>query len=116
MLDIGYIRENAKLVEQACKNKQLDPEVVEQVLKLDEQRRELIAQVQDLRQQSNANAEAVKLSVAEGGKPSKEALAKGKTVKTKLKDLEPKLKTIEEKLSVALLSVPNVPAEDVPVG
>lgn len=116
MLDITYIRDNTKLVEKACKDKQLDPVVVDQVLKLDEERRELIAQVQELRRQGNANADEVKKSVSEGGKPSKDALAKGKAVKTKLKELEPQLKLVEGKLNAGLLAIPNVPADDVPVG
>jgi len=116
MLDIGYIRENAAVVEQACKNKQLDPAVVKTVLKLDEDRRALIAKVQELRQQSNTNADEVKQAVRSGKKPSQEALTKGKKIKTQLKELEPQLKEVEEKLNMALLLVPNVPAEDVPVG
>lgn len=116
MLDIGYIRENTTTVKEAAKNKQLDTEVVDRVLAADETRRELIAKVQELRQQSNANAEAVKKAVAEGGKPSAEALEKGKKVKAQLKELEPQLKAAEDAFALAMLSVPNVPAEDVPVG
>lgn len=116
MLDINYIRENAEVAKTAATNKQLDPTVIDQVLAADEARRKLITQVQELRQQSNANAEEVKLQVSEGGKPSAEAITKGKEIKTQLKDLEPQLKEVEEKFNQLMLTVPNLPAEDVPVG
>jgi seryl-tRNA synthetase len=116
MLDINYIRENADAVKKAAENKQLDPAIIDQVIKADEQRRELITKVQDLRQQANANADEVKTAVSQGGKPSPAALTKGKEIKTQLKELEPKLKEIEVQFNQLMLAVPNVPAEDVPVG
>lgn len=116
MLDIAFIRENAEAVKMAAQNKQLDPAVVDQVIAADEVRRKLIVQVQELRQQANENAEVVKKAVADGGKPSAEALETGKNIKTHLKELEPQLKEAEENFEMALLAVPNIPAEDVPVG
>lgn len=116
MLDIAYIRDNAAAVKKACKDKQLDGAIVDQVLKADQQRRVVVSQVQELHQQANQNAEEVKKQVAEGGKPSVAAIAKGKKIKEQLKELEPKLKEAEEKFTQLMLSVPNVPAADVPVG
>ncbi|MFH2118714.1 MAG: serine--tRNA ligase [Candidatus Paceibacterota bacterium] len=116
MLDINYIRENAEIVRKACQNKQLDSSLVDQVLAVDESRRELMVEVQALRQQTNENAEAVKQQVANGQKPSEEAIARGKEIKEKLKAIEPQLKEVEEKFTELMLAVPNVPAGDVPVG
>lgn len=116
MLDINFIRENAEAVKTAAQNKQLDPSVVDHVLAADEARRILIAKVQELRKQSNANADLVKKAVSEGGKPDATALENGKQIKAQLKELEPQLKEAEESFEAALLAVPNVPAEDVPVG
>ena len=72
MLDINYIRDHADQLKQACQDKQLDAQVVDQLLKVDEQRRELITQVQELRSQANNNADEVKKQVSEGGKPAAE--------------------------------------------
>ncbi|OGJ38899.1 MAG: serine--tRNA ligase [Candidatus Pacebacteria bacterium RIFOXYB1_FULL_39_46] len=116
MLDINYIRKNAEVVRKACQNKQLDSSVVDQVLAVDEHRRELMVEVQTLRQQANENAKTVKQQVADGQRPTEEAIAKGKEIKEQLKAIEPQLKEIEEKFDELMLAVPNVPAEDVPVG
>lgn len=116
MLDITYIRENAQTIKTACENKQLDSQVVDTVLELDEQRRELQQQVDAIRQQSNQNAEAIKKQVVDGGKPDADLIAKGKEIKAELKEVEPKLTELEKQFKEALYHVPNVPAEDVPVG
>ena len=50
MLDINYIRENPDQVKKACEDKQLDSSVVDSLLAIDEKRRSLIAQVQELRE------------------------------------------------------------------
>ncbi|HEX9817820.1 MAG TPA: serine--tRNA ligase [Patescibacteria group bacterium] len=116
MLDIGFIREHAQAVKKACEDKQLDYTVVDQVLAVDERRRALMMEVQSYRQKGNENAEIVKQQVADGKKPTSELIAKGKEIKDQLKALEPQRKEIDEKFNELMLSVPNVPASDVPVG
>lgn len=116
MLDIQFIRENKDLLKQACANKNLDGKIVDQVLAIDSQRRELIIEVEKLRAESNANAKKIKEAVFNGGKPDVLLVEAGKTVKTKLKDLEPKLKEIDETYEQLMLQVPNVPAADTPIG
>ncbi len=116
MLDINYIRDHADQLKQACQDKQLDAQVVDQLLKVDEQRRELITQVQELRSQANNNADEVKKQVSEGGKPAAELVAKGKKIKDQLKQLEPQLRELEENFTQLMLAIPNPPADDVPVG
>lgn len=116
MLDIAFIRANPDLVKQACKNKQLDATVVDSLLTADETRRKILIEVEKLRSQTNANTEAVKVSIQAGGRPSPDQIATGKAIKDQLKDLEPKLAEVEAIFKDALLYIPNVPAEDVPVG
>lgn len=116
MLDIAFIRANADAVRTGCKNKQLDPSVVDALLAVDEQRRGLLVQVEQLRAEVNTNTEAVKQAVTAGGKPSADQITVGKELKLKLKDLEPKLAEIEVAFKEAMLQIPNVPADDVPVG
>jgi seryl-tRNA synthetase len=116
MLDIAFIRENPQEIKKACQVKQLDESIVDSLLAIDERRRQLMSQVQDLRTQSNKNAEEVKQQVNDSGKPSPELIEKGKQIKAQLKDVEPELKLVEDEFNELLLSVPNVPAADVPVG
>ncbi|PIR59190.1 MAG: serine--tRNA ligase [Candidatus Pacebacteria bacterium CG10_big_fil_rev_8_21_14_0_10_56_10] len=116
MLDIQYLRDHPDVVRQAAEQKQLDPAVVDRVLDTDEQRRLLIGRIEELRRQSNRQAGDVKRHVQGGGQPSEEQLATGKKLKGQLKELEPQLRRAEDELRRLMLQVPNVPAEDVPVG
>ena len=116
MLDINYIRNNKDLVKEATKNKQLDVSVVDQVLEVDEKRRQLIKEVDAVRQQVNQNADKIKQQVQQGGQPDSADIEQGKTFKIQLKEIEPQLKEIEEKFNDLMLQVPNIPAEDVPIG
>ena len=53
MLDIKFIRENADKVRQGVKNKNLNPDVVDNILSLDEKRRSLMGEIQELRTKRN---------------------------------------------------------------
>lgn len=116
MLDTKYIRDNSELVKQGAVNKQLDPSVVDQLLQADEQRRALQVQRDELRQRSNELAETIKQGVASGTRPTPEQIESGKQLKEQLKQLEPQVKELEEQVQQLAYQVPNVPAEDVPVG
>lgn len=116
MLDIQFIRENPEIVKEACRNKQLEDWVVDRLLEVDQKRRELIGKVENLRRQSNENADAIKAEVSKGGKPSGELVKKGKEIKLKLKELEPKLSSVEEEFENLQLQIPNVPSKETPIG
>lgn len=102
MLDIDFIRKNPDLVKKAVAEKQLNLDV-DQLVKVDEQRRELIYKVDELRQMRN---EAAK----------KRDVEKGKKVKQELNNLEEDLRVVEEDFKKLMLLVPNIPAADSPVG
>lgn len=116
MLDINYIRQHAEVVRQACEDKQLDPAVVDAALRTDELRRKLQTQIDEVRAQSNAQAEEIKQSVGQGNKPTVEQIAKGKGLKDQIKELQPQLEEAEKNFNLAMLHVPNVPAADVSIG
>ena len=110
MLDIRFIRENAEAVQQNAINKGYKVDV-SQLLKLDEERRDLQAQADDLRQRRNANVAASK-----GVRPSDEQIAEGKSIKDKLAVIEPKLKEVDDNYTTIIKQVPNMALSDVPVG
>ncbi|PIQ81308.1 MAG: serine--tRNA ligase [Candidatus Pacebacteria bacterium CG_4_10_14_3_um_filter_34_15] len=116
MLDINYIRTNSEKIKTACKNKQLDASIVDQLLATDLKRRELQIQVDDLRKKSNEHVEIIKKAVQAGNKPTPEQIAKGKEIKTEIQKYEPELKEVQEEYKKLMFQVPNVPAQDVPVG
>jgi seryl-tRNA synthetase len=106
MLSIDFIRQNVEKVKQAIinKNRQAD---VEHILKLDDQRRELIQQTQKLREERNILA---KQPFTEGTKE------RGIKIKEELKELEDKLTLIEDELNTLISYVPNIPLDEVPIG
>ena len=101
MLDIQYIRENPKKVEDGCKVRGVDCNI-SKLLELDEKRRELVQQVEALRAQQN--------------KLGREDIEKAKGVKEEIKSLEPQLKDMERTFHSLLTLLPNMPQDDVPVG
>ncbi|MBN1168885.1 serine--tRNA ligase [Candidatus Woesebacteria bacterium] len=113
MIDIIDLRDNPEKFKKATQDKQLDPSIIDEVIKLDEQRRKLIREVEDLRKNRNEIAEKVK---EQGGKPSEEQINKGKEVKEKLQSIEPDLIEVEEIFQQKLFLIPNPPADDVPKG
>ena len=111
MIDLQLIRDNPDQIKQAITNKQLDSSVVDQLLDLDTQRRELIPQVEEIRRQSNELQRNIK-----GRKPTSDEIAQGKAYKEQLKTIEPKLKEVDQKFQELLYAIPNPAADDVPVG
>ena len=77
----------------------------------DEARRSAQKAADELREQRNANASAMK-----GGKPSPELIAEGKRIKTELADKEAELNAAETSFQTQLAAVPNIIFEDVPIG
>lgn len=110
MLDINFIRKNQELVEKSAREKGYHISIVD-LLALDDQRRELLQKVDELRRMRN------EISSKMGkGKPDPEVLAEAKRIKAELAALEPELSTIERNLNDQLKSIPNIIFEDVPLG
>lgn len=110
MLDIRYIRENADRVQESSKQKGYDVSIAD-LLKLDDERRSLQQQVDELREKRNANAATMK-----GGKPDQATIDEGKQIKIELAEREKYLTEVDTNYTALLKLVPNMPAEDVPVG
>lgn len=110
MIDIQVIRDNPERVAEKAKQKGYEVDV-DQIIGFDEERRELLSKVEDLRQKRNQLAASNK-----GTKPSLQQLEEGRRLKDEILDLEHKLGSIEETLENLLKKVPNMPSEDVPVG
>ena len=111
MLDIQFIREHAQTLRQSVQEKQLNPEIVDSILVADDRRRELIAQVEELRAKANAHAKSI-----QGHKPSPEEIEIGRGFKAQLQNVEPQLEQAEATFKTLMYQMPNPAAPDVPVG
>ena len=110
MLDINYIRANRQKVEDAIRNKAYEIDL-DEILKLDDSRKELSREIDALRQERNKISAQMK-----GGKPDAKLIEQGKSLKSELAEKEPKLDQIEAEFIAKLKQVPNVYEDDVPVG
>ena len=111
MLDINFIRENRELVEHSAKEKGYKNVDIKSLLELDDNRKEILKDVEELRKARNETAAKMK-----GGKPSEDLIKQGKEIKEKLAAEEKKLEEAEDKIRLELKSVPNIIFEDVPLG
>ena len=110
MIDIQLIRDNPELVREKSAQKLVSIDV-ESIISLDEQRRSLSGQIDELRAKRNQLSDSMK-----SGKPTPEQIAEGRGLKEQIADLESKLEPIELELSDLVAKVPNLPSDDTPVG
>ena len=110
MLDINYIRDNRQKVEDAIKNKGYTIDL-DEILQLDDARKELSQKTDILRQERNQISSQMK-----NGQPDQALISRGKEIKQELSSLEEKLSSVESDFLAKLKTVPNVPCDDVPVG
>lgn len=110
MLDINYIRANRQKVEDAIKNKGYTINL-DEILQLDDARKELSQKADILRQERNQISSKMK-----NGKPDESLITRGKEIKQELSSLEEELSSVEADYLAKLKTVPNVPCDDVPVG
>lgn len=110
MLDIRFIRENAEKVQASARNKGYDVSI-EELLRRDDARRELQQQVDELRAKRNEIAGKMK-----GGRPDQALIDQGKQIKIELAEREEYLRGAEAECAELLAKVPNVTADDVPLG
>ena len=105
-----FIRENLELVEKSAREKGYKIDIKE-ILKLDEERKDVLAEVEELRRLRNETAAKMK-----GGKPSPELIAEGKRIKEELAGKEQALDSAETEVRELVKKVPNVIFDDVPLG
>lgn len=114
MLDIKLIRDNPNQVNNLLNRR--DSELnINAVIKIDEQRRAIQTETNDLR------AERKKVSSQIGqlkkeGKDTSDIQAQTRQLGDKIKELEEKEKALSEEQTSILLNTPNTPQENVPVG
>ncbi|HPR09925.1 serine--tRNA ligase [Candidatus Saccharibacteria bacterium] len=111
MLDIQFIRDNPELVQRKTEEKGYKNINIAELLRLDEQRRGLLTEVEDLRAQRNILTAEMK-----GQKPSPEQIEQGKKLRERVTEGETKLRELDGQYWLALKAVPNVSLDIVPVG
>ncbi len=107
MLDLKFIRENTELVRKALAHRQ-DTAPIDEILELDNQRRQKILELEDLRH--------ARKETAKERKTDRETTEEARDLRTMIKSLEDEVRILDTQLEDLLLQVPNIPQPSVPVG
>jgi seryl-tRNA synthetase len=113
MLDIKFIRENKDLITEAARKKRIKFNV-EDLLKADDKRKELLAEIEKKR--ANQNEVSQRIPQIQDDSAKKELFSQMKILKDELQKEEEELKEIMKTWQILMLSVPNVPDVSVPEG
>ncbi len=116
MHDLRMIRENPAAFDAALATRGLEPLSAE-LLKMDEERRELTTRLQEMQSRRNEASKTIGQAMGQGDTDKAEALkAEVAEIKQSMPQLEEDERARGKALNDALAAIPNLPAEGVPVG
>ena len=116
MIDLAFVRTNLPLVEEKLRSRGMDPAVVlGDFAAIDRERRDAITQVETLKAQRNKLTEEIAKARRSGGDPST-LTEQTRVLKTEVESLEIVAAKADERLRELMQTLPNLPADDVPVG
>jgi seryl-tRNA synthetase len=117
MLDIKRIRNNIDEVKKAMSNRgeNFDISMIDDVLYLDEKRREILVEAEKLKNKKNSDSiEISKLKKA--GKDADELMKDMKKLSDDIRAFDIKLSEVDEKIEYIMMRIPNIPDPSVPEG
>jgi seryl-tRNA synthetase len=114
MLSLTRIRNNPDQIKAGleAKNESID---LDKILKLDEEHRDKIHQLNEMRAERNRASEAI-AEAKRAGKDSDDAIAAMRKGSDAIKDLEKEVSNLGQTLDEQLELIPNIPHDTVPVG
>ncbi len=114
MLDIKFIRENVDVVRQALNNRNSKFDL-DALLKIDEDRKKVLIEVEALRAQQNKANDEISV-LLKNKQDAKEKIASMREISAQLGNLEKDLAVKDQDLNKILLTIPNIPHSSVPLG
>jgi seryl-tRNA synthetase len=117
MLDLNYVRENLDHVRTALQTRGVAPEVLDDFVRADAQRRGVIAESDQLNAQRNASSREIGALMKEG-KRDEATLRRNEVgeLKERIAELDELRDQAEARMREMLSTLPNIPHETVPVG
>jgi len=113
MLDIKFIRENKDLIKDGARKKHVDFDI-EELLGVDDRRKELLAEVEEMRAKQNQATEGI--STMTNPEEREKRITEMKELKEKLQGKEEELREVMTAWQTLMLQVPNIPDMSVPDG
>jgi len=115
MLDLKYIIENIDTVIEKLNTRGADFSYLKDLINMQEERRNLIKQVEDLKARRNEYSKMIGQLKREK-KDATDVLNKVEVIKHQIPELEINLRMIDDKIHDILVQLPNIPSDDVPIG
>jgi seryl-tRNA synthetase len=118
MLSRQFVREHPEAVREALEHRGMADEVdLDAVLDIDAEWRDLKARGDELRHERNEISERIgDLKRESDDEAAEEAIERSSELKAEIESVEERADDLEERLLAALLEIPNVPQDAVPVG
>lgn len=114
MIDLKILREKPEIVRQVLTNRGVDIDL-QKIMTLDAQRRSLVTEIQNYKQQRNEISETVGKAKHQGKDPA-ELMNKARELNKIIKEKEQEEKETECAFNDAIQWLPNIPHDTVPVG
>lgn len=119
MLDIKFLRENPEIVKQNIRNKFQDAKLplVDEVIVLDKENREIKQEVEVLRAERNRLSKQIGALMGQGKKEeAAEVKAQVAANAGRVDELTEREKEVEEKIKKIMMTIPNIIDPSVPIG
>ena len=119
MLDIKFLRENPEVVKQNIRNKFQDQklELVDKVIALDRENRDIKQEVESLRAKKNKISKQIGALMGQGKREEAEEIKKQVAADgERISELSAREKEVEEEIQKIMMIIPNIIDPSVPIG
>lgn len=115
MLDIEVFRDDPDVVRESLQRREMDPAAVDEVIALDEDWRDALQRLEDLRAKRNRVGEEIAEVKREGG-DAEDRIEEMSKIKSEIAELEDRVDQLKADRDEHLRTLPNILHEDVPKG
>lgn len=117
MLDLKRIRNNIEEIKKALNDRgeNFDISVIDEVVALDKRRRDILVEVEELKNKRNTQSSQIP-KLKKEGLPVDNIMAEMKELADKIKNFDVELSETDERIKYIMLRIPNIPNPEVPSG
>jgi seryl-tRNA synthetase len=113
VLDLRQIREDPRPAREALARRGIEPAVLDGALELDERRRAILPELEELRRRKNEASKRIG-ELQRSGEDASDAIAVVRSASGREKELAEELRSVEQRRAAALAALPNLPDPSAP--
>jgi seryl-tRNA synthetase len=115
MLDIKFVRNNPEAVVESLRKRRGDTALVEAILNLDKEKRELLAESEQLKNRRNVVSDEIAKTKKSGG-DAQSMIVEMREVSQTIKEMDERLRQLDARMEEVVMGIPNLLHESVPEG